>query len=396
MTLSALFAEWPRDRLAQIHSDDRAPDPSSAGLFFRLNEGERLVGPMPVRQAIRSLRLAFGRGETSTLFFPRITRRLDRWLERFRPEVVFTQLGGLPMGRLSLAIARRYRAPLVVHVSDDWVPGWPSNVLGRSVFPLTHLANRAMRAVLQRAFAEAAAVTVISEDMAEEYERRYGRRGRVLGNGIELTAWPERVAPAPGDPPRIVYSGSVFPYGQFASLEDVRDAIAGLQRDGRDVRLVLRTQHSGSPPHRAAFGTSPGVELEGLVARPDLPRSLQTADALLLPVNFDPVTGDFLRLSMPGKLAEYLASGTPVLYYGPANMAQARFLAQNGCAELVTTRDPARLRTGILRVLEDGDFRRSLSVAGRRAAERFFDIRALRATLYGVLSDALSDTVAAV
>lgn len=390
VTLRSLFADWPPDRLAQIHSDQKPADPAVVARSFALNEGERLAGPFVVRQLTRHLRFAAGRGETGTLFGGRLTRRLTRWLDGVRPQVVFSQLGGLAMGQISLEVARRRGIPLVVHMSDDWVQSWPANVLGRSVFPLTQLANRLMKSVLRRALRDAAEVTVISDEMAEEYERRYGRASRVLHNGIDLAEWPAREAEDAGSPARIVYSGSVFRYAQFSALEDARDAVAALREAGKDAELVIRTQHASSEEHRRAFGASSGTVMEDLVPRPQLPLSLAQADALLLPVSFDPVSIEFIRLSLPGKLAEYLASGTPVLYYGPADVAQARFLARHQCALLVTERDPARLRAATARILDDAALRRELSLAGRRVAEERFDIRRLRAELRGVIDAALS------
>lgn len=345
-----------------------------------------------MKHLVRHVRFAAGRGETGTLFGGRVTARLDRWLDAARPEVVFTQLGGLGMGRISLEIARRRRIPLVLHVSDDWVPGWPANVIGRSVFPLTHLANASMRGVLRRAMRDAAEVTVISADMAEEYERRYGRGSRVLHNGVDLGEWPERVAGPAASPARLLYSGSVFAYGQLGALEDLRDATAALRAGGRAVELVIRSQHAASAALRGTFGSAPGVALRDLVPAAELPATLAGADTLLLPVSFDPVAARFLRLSLPGKLAEYLASGTPVLYYGPADVAQARFLERERCAVLVTERDPARLRSAIERILDDGALRADLSRAGRRVAAERFDIRRLRADLRAVVADALART----
>lgn len=389
VTLRSLFADWPPDRLAQIYSEPRSPDRSAAGAYFLLNHGEPRGVPFVVRHVTRFLRFAWARGETGTLFFARVTGRLERWLDEVRPEVVFSQLGGLTMGQLTMAIARKRRLPLIVHMSDDWVNDWPANTLGRSIFPLTHLANRATRSVVRAAMREAAAVTVISWDMAEEYEHRYGRTCRVLHNGIDLTEWPVHEAGAARSPATILYSGSVFAYAQLGSLEDVRDLVRTLRADGRAVRLAIQTQHHGSPAHLRAFGAADGVELGDLVPPRDLRRSLASADVLLLPVSFDPVAVDFIRLSIPGKLAEYLASGTPVLYYGPPDVAQARFLAREGCALSVTTREPAALRAGIERLLTDLTLRRDLSARARRATERFFDIRRLRGELRSVVDGVL-------
>ena len=72
----------------------------------------------------------------------------------------------------------------------------------------------------------------------------------------------------------------------------------------------------------------------------DFPSRLAGADVLVLAYNFDEDSLRYIRLSMPNKLPEYLASGAPVLAVGPR--------AANGIDYVCREAWPVASPTGIL------------------------------------------------
>lgn len=390
VTLSALFSDWPPGSVAQLHSDPTEPYSTVCRDFFRLNAGERLAPKVVVRLVRRQLNYLAGRTETMPPFFGHITARLGRWIEAFQPQVILSQLGGLPMTQITLAISRRYDLPLVTHISDDWVLGWPANVLGRQLHPLTDYANWLTRRAFRAAIDHATQNLVISKDMARVYKTRYGREFQAFYNATERESWvpldhqDDDVSPEG----KLLYSGSVFEYGQFQSLCDVRDAVASLRADGFAVALYVHTQHSESPRHMYEFQRPPVSILRPLVARDNLVEHIRSSTVLVLPVNFDRTSVDFIRLSLPGKLAEYLHSGRPILGYGPRETAQIEFLERNRCGEVVTQRDPTLLRDALVRLLTDSARRNELSKQALVVAADQFDATRQRDRFRRVMVDA--------
>src|SRR3984957_20744753 len=88
--------------------------------------------------------------------------------------------------------------------------------------------------------------------------------------------------------------------------------------------------------------------------------TLASAYALVLPINYDAETVDFIRYSMPTKVPAYMASGTPILVYGPRGVAQVDYAAREGWGHVVCERDPASLDSGVRRILADAALRESL------------------------------------
>ena len=77
---------------------------------------------------------------------------------------------------------------------------------------------------------------------------------------------------------------------------------------------------------------------------------------LLLHVEaFDPESMDMVKHSVSTKIADSLASGIPLLAYGPADIASMKHLLRNECAITATT--PQALRGMLQTAFEDGTAR---------------------------------------
>jgi glycosyltransferase involved in cell wall biosynthesis len=114
------------------------------------------------------------------------------------------------------------------------------------------------------------------------------------------------------------------------------------------------------------------------------------ADALLLPVNFDAATVRYIRYSMPTKVPAYLFSGTPILAYGPAQVAQIRYAKECDWALVVEQQGVAPLAAGLRRLLADGALRGRLSENARRTARERHDALRVRTQFQGLLAQAAS------
>jgi hypothetical protein len=141
-----------------------------------------------------------------------------------------------------------------------------------------------------------------------------------------------------------------------------------------DAGFQLRFRIATSPANGARFGhmlaAHPNVMLD--TAETDenaFFQRLADTDALLLPVNFDPASVDFIRYSMPTKVPAYLNAGTPILAYGSPETAQMQYAGEAGWGLTVTERSMETLQAAIVRIFTDSVLRKSLSRAARAAAE---------------------------
>jgi len=382
VTLTGLFGGWPRDRLADAYEGDAVPETAICDRFHALSRFPEASSNKWVRQGQILSRLVRRKADASA-FFGRVSHDLDAFVREFRPEAIFMELASLAAVDVVIELSRRYRIPYAIHVPDDWMPTWPRYAYRNPAHrPAVEFMNWRLQRRLVPLMRGASATLAISDSLADTLSARYGRPFSVAYNAVDPAAWPAsppREVP-PGDPVRLVYSGSVFSYGQSESLFEIGHSVARLAAEGVPVRLDVYTQHHDDPTVRAALPLGAAVALHPLVPRAELGDNLRAADVLLLPTNFDVTSIEFIRHSMPGKMAEYLMAGRALLAYGPSEVEQVRFVQEHGCALVVDHHGAPDLDAAIRRLATDSTLRADLATRARSAGLEVFDLNRVRAT----------------
>ena len=282
------------------------------------------------------------------------------WVERFQPDVIYSQLASLSLIRLVEALTRRTGIPLALHFMDDWPTTlYREGLLARHV---RRKLDRELRVLIERA----ALRMVISDDMARAFARRYGCEFTPFHNALDLGDWTavRRKHWGSGRPFKIMYTGRIG-IANEDSILDVARVTEALASDGVDVRFALLT-FTGESSIAATLSNLPHVDVLPAIPHDEIPSRLADADLLVLPLDFDERARGFARYSMPTKTVEYMASGTPSLVYGPAGNAVSRYAAAEGWGHVVGTRSHSDLTAALRLLIENGAERERL---GRRAVE---------------------------
>ena len=221
----------------------------------------------------------------------------------------------------------------------------------------------------------------ICDAMAREYEARYGGAFESFQNTVDLPAFDAaRRPPGPRqDPPRLVYVGSIYPVAQDQSLIEVAEAVEALRRQGTELRLEVHAPEGLFGQYRSRLEIGPNVSFHD--APDDDGRFVELvtgADALVLPVNFDEASVRYIRLSMPTKVPAYLASGTPILVYGPASTAQVAYALESDWGLVVPRREPEPLAEGLKRIVSDLPLRHALAEQAVRTSRERHDATRVR------------------
>ncbi|XAL98214.1 hypothetical protein OT109_11455 [Phycisphaeraceae bacterium D3-23] len=407
VTFSNLFRGWPKDRLACVTTDTVPVSFEVCERYFTLGTAERRRGwpwswVAPVREAggevLRqgppSALMPQRRGSAAQRFAKRLlgtagppergvlSDRLRKWIEAFRPDVVYTILGDCVMIDLVEQVAEASNLPVVLHCMDDGVTQPTRTGLYGKRF------NEGYRAGFGRLVDRADDRLAICDAMAQAYAQRYGQPFAAFHNAVDFQAIAERHQRADAlrnDPPRLLYAGSIYTAAQDRSLLDCCAAVARLNASGTPVELHVHAarslfgayaeqveQHAGCMFHDALDDDRAFFE------------AITSADLLLLPANFDDASARFIGLSMPTKVPAYLASGTPTLVYGPRTVAQVAAALDDGWGLVVDQRTPPDASTGgplddaIARLLGDGALREQLAVEAAALAAEHHDAAVVR------------------
>ncbi len=204
---------------------------------------------------------------------------------------------------------------------------------------------------------------VVSEAAKEFYLRYFPGDYRVIPNGVDTERFSPDAQPVPefkDGKINILFVGRMDPRKGLPVLLEAFDRVAAMRPHVRLIVVgggVLRHYYeslvNGSVRDRVKF--------VGYVSEKDLPRYYRTAD-----IYVSPATGNE---SFGVVLVEALASGTPVV--ASAIPGYQTVITDSVDGRLVPPRDPNVLAAAIVQLIDRPEERARLSVAGRKAAERY-------------------------
>ncbi|MBY0493698.1 MAG: glycosyltransferase [Cyanobacteria bacterium] len=271
-------------------------------------------------------------------------------------------------------VATRLRVPLHVIVHDDW--------------PRLSAISGALRPWLERRFGRiyrnAASRLCVSPFMAEEYARRYGAAGSVM--------YPSRSKDCPVFEPKAARSIAggeiVIGYGGNSGPEMMaclRTLAASLPETG--ARLAIFGPFADEA-QRELLALSPAIAFHGFVPFRQMIRELRDiADVLFVPMTFAAADRDNQTVSFPSKLADYTATGLPLLIYGPDYSSAVRWARSfDDAAEIVDREGIDALRSAIARLAADRDRRAALAARAAAIGRQCFDASGARASLSAALA----------
>ncbi len=414
ITFSNLFRGWPKECIAVVHHDEVPTSTDICDQYYVLGRGEmKLLWPLellrrlwPRRAAAYSASSPVQKvgGLSSTGWLKRIilgligdsmpdrwymTPALEGWISEFKPDVIYTLLGGNGMMGLLQQIRAHFDIPMVVHLMDDW----PSTIYSRGL--LARWEKRLMQRQLSRHLHQSVLRLGISDAMCRAFSSRYGADFVPFQNVVDIDRWSGSVrqnAATKGPPYCLLYAGSIFPNAQLQSLIDLCAAVDALNRGGLEVKLQIASPSFLVNQWRHMLVGYEGVEIAAPIEDDEaFYKHISDVDGLVLPVNFDPESVAFIRYSMPTKVPAYLASGTPVLVYGPPGVAQVDYALDRGWGRVVAVRDTKQLQQGIRDLLCNPAEREQLRLTAQAVAAERHDASRARAAFQSLLVGAAGD-----
>lgn len=389
VTMGNLFRGWPQDRLAQVHCDGHnTPDLTVCRHYFQL-PNEPLWQGTAVKTTTTLLRhttsYLLRRRETLLAHWLHPQRLLD-WCRDFAPDLIYARPHDRPsfFTWLPRLLGRELAIPYTTWVLDDWPRRYetspnPAKRLFWQVVGQRHL---------QQAFDGAAANIAISGEMATAFAERYKRPFTHFHNTIDTSDWAtlDKTYTA-ATPFRLVYIGSVEPDKELHSLRDVGHVLQQLADNGRQVQLTIYGPDKYRQTVAQHLEQPPLVVHGGLFAAADKPHVLNRADLLLLPINFDTVSQNYVGYSFQTKVPEYMASATPTLVYGPPTSPNVRYAQREQWAAVVAERNLDYLHQTLIRLMDDQPYRTALGQRAQQLAFTNHDGTAVRARFRQLLTE---------
>ena len=418
VSLRSWFAEWPRERLAQVYSGNERGDERFCEHNFRLGSDERRLGrfffklrgsslaegaglvvldqrdqgdPHPPGRLVslrrRVSRLLVNSGLWEIIFRPRLSSRLLAWVNRFDPQVIYCQGYSLSFAWLPLMLQRKLGIPICFQTGDDW-----PTYLYRDSF-----IRWAVRPLVQRsalALVRSASIRFANSDsMAVEYAARYGESFEPIWmcDNIERFRVSEpRHVVGPGEL-SVVYTGSLA-QDRWVSILDLCHAATALRRVG--LNIVVSVFASMLPPEAVnRLQNVPSLQIMPPLSHEELPCVLKGADLLFLPETLDSVKAQDIHLSISTKAHLYMMSERPVLVYGSPIAGVVDYAKRGRWAYVVERNDRSLLTEALHSLLTNDELRHQLVQRGVEVALQNHDERVVRARFSHALQDSVRTAV---
>lgn len=279
----------------------------------------------------------------------------------FAPEVIyFRPIDSKLLLDVTRQVLDKLSTPLIIHMMDDWPSRMQRDDPGQfESFDVE------LRALVRRASIRLS----ICKAMSDAYGIRYGGKWIALANGADpgkfpAKNWSAREQVSEGRPFVARYMGALADDMTHASVKDVAESVSRLQ-SRYPVRFEIFTMDWCREKAERELGVLPGVKVFGLVAPEQYEQSLTEADALVIAYNFDERSIAYIGCSLANKMPECLASGTPILAYGPAQVATIGYLKEACVAEVVEAKDRQLLDEALQNLITNPDYCRELGARGR-------------------------------
>ena len=414
-TLSAFFAGWPPQQLAQLYFTMDTPDFTVCDRFFRITDldmlkkafgrpatssgritqaGRAQLGVQKSNlhrsRAYRLVRDIFQARLPSALlarsaFWTRSrwqTAELTRWLDDFDPQVVFFQSSNCTFAfDIVQTISDERGIPLVMETTDDYVTWYPS------ISPAAWLYHRSIERAYAAAVNRASTVFAIGGRMAEEYQRRFGGSWRTAMNSVDVAEPPIESGPAPDrvEPLILHFAGNVG-LNRWQVLAAIGNALAELrERHGRQAKLEVYSLQEPDAKVLAALDIPGHCEFLGARDSEFLAKRRRASHFLVHVESFDRKNRRVARLSISTKIPEYMAAGRDILAVGPADVASIDYLSSEQAGTVVTSADPRQIAEAIESAVADPE----RLAAQRRTAHQLVLANHLKSAIAADIQEAI-------
>lgn len=356
-TMSELFRDYDKDKLACLYIRANISDSSSCHCYFHIYEGKVMrsifrrgiatgedyrlgeVTDDSAEERIERERYNKYRNKSNWLYlFAREfvwlfgkwkSRELNKFLDDFHPEaLVFPIESYIHFNRINEYIINRCKPKTVIGYL--WDDNFTYKQYPRSIGYRLH--RWWLRNSVKRLVGRCSTVFSICPKMKREADVEFGIKSVLLSKPIyefsELKTYTEH------SPIRILYTGKLI-YGRDETIAEIVDSIREVNRNEQKVILQLYT-NTELPHHlKERICVKGCCELKGFVPQAEVLKLQREADVLLYA---ESLSDEYLpaRLSFSTKMTDYLSSGVCIWAVGNNDLASIEYLKEQN-AGIVST-----------------------------------------------------------
>ena len=256
------------------------------------------------------------------------TKKLLHWVDDFDPDVVFFASGDYAfMYKIALKIAKYKNIPLLVSCMDDYY--FYNKNEKRFLGKLVH--RRFMKQV-KKTVAYSSKLFCICDKMSRDYGEFFGKPTVTIHTPATIT-----------EPLKYEKTNSVSYIGNLGYKRNEQLVKIGRALKSLDVKdkpeFIDVYSGENDPDILIDLTEENGIKFHGSIPADKVLEVMGKSLAIIHIESFDPEMRKRVAYSVSTKIADSLASGTPLLAFGPAEVASVEYLIDNKAAFCATSED---------------------------------------------------------
>jgi glycosyltransferase involved in cell wall biosynthesis len=378
-TLSAFFAGWDTDKLAQLYFHSEVPNSLICKNYYRITDFDLLrsifkrkdVGDILTEndicetrantrtdKGIKSDIYQYGRKRKPYMYCGRNllwrfgkwhTPRLNEWINQFDPQIIFFAAGDYTFSfEIALSIAESRDIPIVVCFFDDYYL-----IKRNSVSPLYWINRYLFNKKFAETVGKSVAYLTISDQMNEAYFDAFNKKGHVMMTASNMLNIPnDKVSSSI----TISYIGNLG-FNRWKPLVQIGRVLKNIVYEEQSLHIDVYSSEKREEVLKHLTAEN-GIQFRGFLNSSQVIGKMHESTLLLHVEDLDnKINKEKVKYSISTKIADSLASGTCLFAYGTAGVASIDYLKQNKAACVVTEKD--KLEDTLRELLNNADLRQS-------------------------------------
>lgn len=404
-TLLASFSCFKKEELCQLYTHAGVPDRKACESYYRITDRNVLKGvltrkvksgtaePVPItEQAEEKNNNIFYKNIyknqknklPSHEFFrdimwkisPWYNKQVKEWIVEQKPTCIYVAIGSNKfLYDIAIKISRDYELPIYTYVCDDfYFANTPNGFWG-------YMWKKALDKKTCELMSASKQIISICDEMSELYSKEFFRPALTVMTGtnyqISKPVFKEKIR-------SIRYFGRLN-LNRYKSIAEVCRALDKINSEnGTDYTVEIFCKEPDENI-KSEFRNVQSAKFSGFLLGKEFEEKLFGADVLLHVEAFDSASIDRVKHSVSTKIADSLASGIPLLAYGPSCVASIAHLIRNNCGIVAT--DSAELKEKLYKLFFDGDYRKTSSIRNIEVAKKYHNPQIVSKKLHSLLSD---------
>lgn len=267
---------------------------------------------------------------------------LDK-IKKFRPTVIYTQGYSFTMLKYINLLSKKISCPVVIHTLDDWMETQYNKDLISKV-PFYYFTK-----LFKRMLNNGKDHMVISPKMGKYMENKYGGKYSFVMNCCSYPPYIKNNCKS--SVMNLIYTGGLM-LERHVMLNEIAKCINDINKNVKVFELHIYAPLLQINAYRNLMDDS--IIFHDYVKQEEVSKVLAAGDILLHTESFNDNIIRFTNYSLSTKIPECLASGRPLIYYGPSTIGVAEFLSEEGIG--IVADNIVYLREQLILLYHDNDY----------------------------------------